>query len=157
MNDLTRSHSLNCPGFMTYRFFQYFAVLLSAVLLMCAGTFVNTTSVNADEHDEEKARTTTERFLKVLLANPRYGTAFDRVYGFHMDRGSIRTLQTSLQKAAKLPLDPDADLAGTADETAIALPEDADPANASLLLGLIELKRLMLNLHLSIQLVDLLI
>ena len=140
MNDLTRSHSSNCPGFMTYRFFQYFAVLLSAVLLMCAGTFVNTTSVNADEHDEEKARTTTERFLKVLLANPRYGTAFDRVYGFHMDRGSIRTLQTSLQKAAKLPLDPDADFAGTADETTIALPEDADPANASLLLGLIELK-----------------
>ena len=135
MEDLTRFNPTNCPGSMTHRLSRYCSVLLSAAILLCG-----VRSVNADEHDEEKARTTTERFLKVLLANPRYGTAFDRVYSFHMDRGSIRTLQTSLQKAAKLPLDPDADLAGTADETAIAMPEDADPANASLLLGLIELK-----------------
>ncbi len=135
MEDLTRFNPTNCPGSMTHRLSRYCFVLLSAAILFCG-----VRSVNADENDEAKARTTTERFLKVLLANPRYGTAFDRVYSFHMDRGSIRTLQTSLQKAAKLPLDPDADLAGTADETAIAMPEHADPENASLLLGLIELK-----------------
>lgn len=141
MESLTRFIPSDCSGSMTALLLRYSAVLLSAAIFLCTGTFLN-----ADETDEAKARSTTERFLKVLLANPRYGTAFDRVYSYHMDRGSIRTLQTSLQSAARLSLDPDAVAVAAEAEAiaeakvAIALPDDADPANASLLLGLIELK-----------------
>lgn len=47
-----------------------------------------------EESDEEAARQAkvVERFLVVLEKNPRRGTALDKVYGFHIETGSIDAL-----------------------------------------------------------------
>src|SRR5919202_566578 len=39
--------------------------------------------------EERRERLVVERFLKVLEKNPRRGTALDRVYGYHVERGSL--------------------------------------------------------------------
>ena len=55
------------------------------LVAMIVAAFIGSVT-DADESDEVDARNGAQRFLTVLLANPRYGTAFDRVYGFHIDR-----------------------------------------------------------------------
>lgn len=45
-----------------------------------------------ENSDEEKERLAAERFLVVLEKNPRRGTAFDRVYGYHVERGTLDEL-----------------------------------------------------------------
>jgi len=111
------------------------------ISLLCGFALLLSQSVAANEQDESEARTGAERFLKVLLANPRFGTAFDRVYGFHVDRGSIAAFQESLRVAAKLPAEL-APAAGTitADMVSIALPASIDPGAASMLFGMIQLR-----------------
>lgn len=42
--------------------------------------------------EEERERKIMERFLSVLEKNPRRGTALDRVYGYHVERGSLDKL-----------------------------------------------------------------
>jgi WD40 repeat protein len=42
--------------------------------------------------DEERERQIIERFLTVLEKNPRRGTALDRVYDYHVERGSLEPL-----------------------------------------------------------------
>src|SRR5262249_44626227 len=42
--------------------------------------------------EEERERQIQERFLGVLEKNPRPGTALDRVYGYHVQRGSLDAL-----------------------------------------------------------------
>ena len=39
--------------------------------------------------EEERERRSMERFLALLQKSPRRGTALDRVYGFHVERGSL--------------------------------------------------------------------
>lgn len=39
--------------------------------------------------EENKERVAAERFLSVLEKNPRRGTALDRIYGFHVERGTL--------------------------------------------------------------------
>lgn len=98
-------------------------------------------AVRADEVEEADAKIAAERFLAVLVKNPRYGTAFDRVYGFCIDRGSIATLRESLRQAAKLPED-FAPATGTitSDMVTLDLPVNVDPGAACLLFGMIELR-----------------
>lgn len=50
---------------------------------------------------EAKERVLAERFLQVLRRAPRLGTALDKVYGFHVGRGSLDQFCTSLQKEAQ--------------------------------------------------------
>lgn len=56
-------------------------------------TFILASAVPAqdDQVDEEVARLqkVTERFVTVLEKNPRRGTALDKVYGFHVENGSL--------------------------------------------------------------------
>jgi tetratricopeptide (TPR) repeat protein len=98
-------------------------------------------AVGADEVDEADAKVAAERFLTVLVKNPRFGTAFDRVYGFCIDRGSIATLKELLRSAAKLP-EEFAPAAGTitSDMVTLELPANVDPGAACLLFGMIELR-----------------
>ena len=48
--------------------------------------------------EEEQQRKVVERFLSVLDKNPRRGTALDRVYGYHVERGSLEQLVEDYRK-----------------------------------------------------------
>jgi len=39
--------------------------------------------------EEAREQRSMERFLSLLQKNPRRGTALDRVYGYHVERGSL--------------------------------------------------------------------
>ena len=41
------------------------------------------------EAEDAKDKAVAERFRKVLEGNPRRGTALDRVYGYHVERGTL--------------------------------------------------------------------
>ncbi len=56
--------------------------------------------------DEQRERQVMERFLGVLEKNPRKGTALDRVYGYHIERGSIDAfVKTYQERTSKDPKD----------------------------------------------------
>ena len=62
----------------------------------------------AAEIDAESARQQqiVDRFLTVLERNPRRGTALDRIYGFHVENGTLETFAQSLrERTAKTPDD----------------------------------------------------
>ena len=65
-------------------------------ILACCLTveIVGTCSTRAQEidPDEAKEKSVIDRFVVVLEKNPRRGTALDKVYGFHVERGSLETL-----------------------------------------------------------------
>lgn len=42
-----------------------------------------------ESEEEQKARTTAAAFQKALENNPRRGTALDRLYGYHVERGTL--------------------------------------------------------------------
>src|SRR5919109_840591 len=42
--------------------------------------------------EEVKEKAIAERFRRVLETNPRRGTAFDRLYGYHVERGTLDQL-----------------------------------------------------------------
>lgn len=56
-----------------------------------------------DEPDPEEARdrAAAERFRRVLETNPRRGTAFDRLYGYHVERGLLDQLVAQYQDRTK--------------------------------------------------------
>ncbi|MCO6045540.1 tetratricopeptide repeat protein [Aeoliella sp. ICT_H6.2] len=60
-------------------------------------------AVAADsETDAEKTeRITAERFLQLLKRRPRLGTALDKVYGYHVGRGTLDEFCESLEAEAK--------------------------------------------------------
>lgn len=45
---------------------------------------------------DEQAAANTEKLLIVLVRNPRFGTTFDRVYGWHADRGLVTEFHRQL-------------------------------------------------------------
>jgi tetratricopeptide (TPR) repeat protein len=56
--------------------------------------------------DEDRDRQVMERFLAVLERAPRRGTALDRVYGYHVERGTLDDLVRRYQdRATKDPKD----------------------------------------------------
>src|SRR4051812_34373511 len=70
--------------------------------------------------DEERDRKVMERFLSLLEKTPRRGTALDRVYGYHVERGTLDSFVKRFEdRVAKDPKD----------------------GNAWLILGLIESQR----------------
>ena len=120
---------------------RYRLLLLVLACLITMALMPVSHVVRADEVDEADARVAAERFLTVLVKNPRFGTAFDRVYGFCIDRGSIATLKESLRAAANLPDEfaaPEGTI--TSDMVTLELPASVDAGAACLLFGMIELR-----------------
>ena len=70
--------------------------------------------------DERRAVANNDRYLSYLQRRPREGTAFDRVYAFHIDRGTLQQYLDSLNLQAKA--------------------DDADGV-AALLQGMVEMRR----------------
>ena len=50
--------------------------------------------------EEKKERIAAERFLQLLKRRPRLGTALDRIYGYHVGRGSLDDFSQSLASEA---------------------------------------------------------
>ncbi len=56
--------------------------------------------------DDDRERTVMERFLAILEKNPRRSTALDRVYGYHVERGTLENMvKTYRDRTAKDPKD----------------------------------------------------
>lgn len=57
---------------------------------------------NTVEEDPEvaKQRQIVERFMTVLERNPRRGTAFDKIYGFHIENGTVESLAQQFRDRA---------------------------------------------------------
>ena len=51
--------------------------------------------------EEAKEKAVAERFRQVLETNPRRGTALDRLYGYHVERGSLDTFIQQFADRAK--------------------------------------------------------
>ena len=83
---------------------QIAAIVTVAVLWTSTGEQFAVGAANSAVAADEEPAEVANQFLKVLLANPRFGTAFDRVREFHLDRGSIGELEDSLCRIAGLPL-----------------------------------------------------
>ncbi len=127
---------------------RFTSFLIVLTLLACAASRLSMVSVilasggcqSPDELDDETADIQTyQQFLKVLLSNPRFGTAYDRVYEFHSNRGTLQVFHDALADAAGLP-----DLkAADGNNTDGKIPEFAalpDPGKAALLAGMLDLQ-----------------
>ncbi len=73
--------------------------------------------------EEQKEKLAADKFLEVLIKKPAMGTALDRVFGFHVERGSIAALIEQLKQKA--------DRSSNLDET----------GRHYLLIGLLQLQR----------------
>lgn len=72
------------------------AAWLMTLVVMLAPLMLGSQHAWSQQQDAERERQTAERFLSVLLQRPRPGTALDRVYGFHVQTGSLDELLTQL-------------------------------------------------------------
>jgi len=82
-------------------------LLFSLCLGLALGrlSFAQQQQEDADEETAKQAKVM-ERFLTVLEKNPRRGTALDKIYGFHIETGSIDALvQKYADRTAKNPQD----------------------------------------------------
>jgi predicted Zn-dependent protease len=60
----------------------------------------------AEDPEVAKQKLIVDRFVTVLERNPRRGTAFDKIYGFHIENGSVESLaQQFRERAAKTEAD----------------------------------------------------
>jgi tetratricopeptide (TPR) repeat protein len=79
------------------------AFLLAAPLSARARQVPGADPAAAEEAREQRGM---ERFLSLLEKNPRRGTALDRVYGYHVERGTLDTFIKSFEeRVAKKPDD----------------------------------------------------
>lgn len=64
------------------------------------------TASAAEDAEEARERRNMERFLLLLEKSPRRGTALDRVYGYHVERGTLDGLIRSYEdRVSKTPTD----------------------------------------------------
>ena len=93
------------------KFFRFRLVCLIACLFFLgAGSSTSTVTYGQAEGTttgsvpesaaEQKERITAERFLQLLKRRPRLGTALDKVYGYHVGRGSLDEFCESLESDA---------------------------------------------------------
>ena len=115
--------------------------LLLVLILIIHACSVSAVSLSAADEpvDDVAAVQTYQQFLKVLFRNPRFGTAYDRVYEFHANRGTIQAFHDALADVAGLP-----ELKATEGQAAdSSIPEFAtlpDPGSAALLVGMLDLQ-----------------
>ncbi len=69
-------------------------MFLVALLVLAAGQAARA----QDDADEARERQIIERFMTVLEKNPRRGTALDRIYGYHVERGTLDKLAKTYQE-----------------------------------------------------------
>ncbi|MEO2019859.1 MAG: tetratricopeptide repeat protein, partial [Fuerstiella sp.] len=76
---------------------QYLSVL-RMLLIVCLHVMLPALSPAQIDNDDDERRAVlnNDRYLIRLLQRPREGTAFDRVYGFHVDRGTLQEFVDSL-------------------------------------------------------------
>ena len=67
-----------------------FFILACCLSMGIAG--VRSTTAQEVDPDEAKEKSVIDRFVVVLEKNPRRGTALDKVYGFHVERGTLAAL-----------------------------------------------------------------
>lgn len=105
------------------------SVLSSAVVCAFAFTsllqpqiaaFAQESSAAEETPEDARARKIMERFLKILKGQPRFGTSLDRVYGYHVERGTLEAFVKSLRDAVE---------------------KDPEDGTSWMLLGLMELQR----------------
>jgi cytochrome c-type biogenesis protein CcmH/NrfG len=97
-------------------------------------------TVAADERsDESGAVKQYTQFLKILLRNPRFGTAYDRVYEFHANRGNIQAFRDALAKSSGLRTPPDFDPL-EAEQILSVFITPPDPGATALLVGMLDLQ-----------------
>ena len=86
-----------------------FAFVMSAGIVLAAGLVppqfafaqnVEKPSAEKETPEEIRARKINDRFFSLLKKRPRLGTALDRVYGFHVERGSLDAFTKELQQEA---------------------------------------------------------
>ena len=95
--------------------------LLRTIVGLCLAVNLSMGSwASAQEEDDSAERKVMERFLGVLEKTPRRGTALDRVYGYHVEHGSLDSLVKRYEDRTKA---------------------DAADGSGWLLLGLIESQR----------------
>ena len=95
------------------------AVVALIVLAFFIGSIPMHRVGGQESETSERERVTAERFMQVLKRRPRPGTALDRVYGFHVQGGSLDDFLASLD-----------------------VPDDADDAGSMrMILGLLHLQR----------------
>jgi len=75
--------------------FCRFAVATLLLLAICSLPLAAQQSETSEEAVAQQRAA--ERFLVVLERNPRRGTALDKVYGFHVENGSLDSFVKSLQ------------------------------------------------------------
>src|SRR5262249_59065949 len=51
--------------------------------------------------EEQREKQVMERFLSVVEKTPRRGTALDKVYGYHVERGTLEALVKQFQQRTK--------------------------------------------------------
>ncbi len=68
--------SLRCRKFLILAFYLTLGIV-----------GISATSAQEVDPDEAKEKSVIDRFVVVLEKNPRRGTALDKVYGFHVERG----------------------------------------------------------------------
>lgn len=62
---------------------------------------VSTAQIFGQSDNDSAERIAVDRFAGVLEKNPRRGTAFDKVYGYHIERGTLNDLIQQYQTQAK--------------------------------------------------------
>jgi len=104
-------------------------VVLLLVILLTRNKFVSIslmatvnaqTSDTAEDEEEERAEKVNDRYLQLLKRSPRMGTSLDRIYGFHVDRGTLDSYLKTLS-----------------DEVAAGDPD----GSSSMILGMMEMRR----------------
>ncbi|MFM8475457.1 MAG: tetratricopeptide repeat protein, partial [Planctomycetaceae bacterium] len=75
--------------------------LLTALLILVSGADVAAALVSRSSDETESASAqSSQRYLSALVRNPRPGTAFEKVYAWHADRGSAGRFRHSLLQYA---------------------------------------------------------
>ena len=107
-NDYPRVQTKFAPGL----------VMIVVLLALCCGpprplVFAQDVPSEAElseaelSEEEKREQLTAQRFLQVLLRRPNTGTSLDRVFGYHIGRGDLGELISSLRDTADATDDPD--------------------------------------------------
>ena len=115
--------------------------LLLVLILILHACFLSAVAMSACDEpvDEAAAVQTYQQFLKVLFRNPRFGTAYDRVYEFHANRGTIQAFHDVMADVAGLPELKTAE-GPTTDSSIPELAAPPDQGSAALLVGMLDLQ-----------------
>ena len=91
------------------RTLRFLGLLPAVVMVVLAMALSNTTTASPaaflqDEEsaeDEQRAIKANDRYLSLLKRNPRMGTSLDKIYGFHIDRGTLDSYIATLAAEVK--------------------------------------------------------